>query len=124
MDVNKFKDKKGCLRDPVLYDILDGIVSSIIEGFSDADRELYTQEFAFVKAITSISEKITKFHKGEERKTACNDLLKEIKVPNGCYLPCSPEAHVLDIDNTSGKPLQSAAKAPFLANFKVVRSGI
>ncbi|KAK2720070.1 hypothetical protein QYM36_004097, partial [Artemia franciscana] len=63
MDVNKFKDKEGRRRDPVLYDILDGIVSSIIEGFSDADRECYTQEFAFVEAITSISEKITKFPK-------------------------------------------------------------
>ena len=65
MDVNKFKDKEGRRRDPVLYDILDGIVNSIIEGFSDADRECYTQEFAFVEAITSISEKITEFPKGE-----------------------------------------------------------
>ncbi len=58
-----------------------------------------------------------------ERKKHCQELLKQIKVENGVYLPSSPTAIVLDIDYSSGIPMQSAAKAPFLARFKVMDCG-
>uniref|UniRef100_A0A1B6CPI7 1-phosphatidylinositol 4-kinase n=1 Tax=Clastoptera arizonana TaxID=38151 RepID=A0A1B6CPI7_9HEMI len=72
--------------------------------------------------MTSI--KCTVFGLGAERKRSCLDELKKIKIEPGCYLSCNPEALVLNVDYKSGVPLQSAAKAPYLARFRVFQCGI
>uniref|UniRef100_A0A094ZD16 Phosphatidylinositol 4-kinase alpha n=1 Tax=Schistosoma haematobium TaxID=6185 RepID=A0A094ZD16_SCHHA len=61
---------------------------------------------------------------GEARKKACLEALREVNVKPGCYLPSNPDSVVLEIDYMSGTPMQSAAKAPFLARFKVRRVGV
>lgn len=87
-------------------------------------QEFYRREFEFFGKVTGISGKIRDFPKGAERKKACLDELAKIVVQPGCYLPSNPEALVMDIDHNSGTPMQSAAKAPFLARFKVLRCGL
>ena len=64
------------------------------------------------------------FAKGHARKQACLEALSKIELQQGCYLPSNPDAIVLEIDYQSGTPLQSAAKAPYLARFKVQRCGV
>lgn len=108
----------------VLYDLLEALTQSIISSFSGAAKRFYEREFDFFGKITAVSGEIRAYAKGQPRKKACLEALSRIKVQAGCYLPSNPEAMVIDIDYNSGTPMQSAAKAPYLARFRVHRCGI
>ena len=54
-------------------------------------------------------------------QAACLEELAKIVLRPGCYLPSNPDAVVTQIDYTSGAPMQSHAKAPYLATFTVQR---
>lgn len=45
--------------------------------------------------------------------------MQKIRLTVGVYLPSNPDSSVIEIDRKSGKPLQSHAKAPFMATFKI-----
>ncbi|XP_033211468.1 phosphatidylinositol 4-kinase alpha isoform X3 [Belonocnema kinseyi] len=124
MYTNMYMDEDKQIKDPVLFDTLDSLVKSLLGALSGPAKQFYEREFDFFEKITSISGEIRPYPKGMERKQACLHCLREIKVQPGCYLPSNPEAMVIDIDYNSGTPMQSAAKAPFLARFKVQRYGI
>ncbi|CAD7087007.1 unnamed protein product [Hermetia illucens] len=124
MQTNMFMDEDQQHKDPALYDILDSLRKCLMNSFSGAAKRFYEREFDFFAKITAVSGEIRSFPKGPERKKACLEALSKIKVQPGCYLPSNPEAMVLDIDYNSGTPMQSAAKAPYLARFRVLRCGI
>lgn len=109
---------------PALYDALESLSQNIISSLSGPAKRFYEREFDFFGKITAVSGEIRSFPKGQARKKACLEALSRIKVQSGCYLPSNPEAMVLDIDYNSGTPMQSAAKAPYLARFRVQRCGI
>lgn len=124
MLTNMYTDEEMQCKDPILFDTLEGIINSIVETLSGPAKQFYEREFDFFSKITDISGQIRPYPKGSERKRACLEALEKIKVQAGCYLPSNPEAMVLDIDYKSGTPMQSAAKAPYLARFRVRRCGI
>nr|CAD7570756.1 unnamed protein product [Timema californicum] len=124
MKTNMYTDEEMHNKDTVLYDTLEAITKSIVLSLSGPAKQFYEREFDFFGKITNISGEIRPYPKGAERKRACLEALSKIQVQHGCYLPSNPEAMVIDIDYKSGTPMQSAAKAPYLARFRVRRCGI
>ena len=96
----------------------------MVDSFSTVDREFYEREFAFFDEVTSISGKLKPFitKSKPEKKQKIEEELRNIKVEVGVYLPSNPDGVVIGIDRKSGKPLQSHAKAPFMATFRIQKS--
>jgi phosphatidylinositol 4-kinase len=124
LETNMYMDEEGEEKDPVMYEKLLPIRKNIEDVFTPQAKAFYDRETKFFGAITNISGIIKPYEKGRKRRDACLKALEEVELVGGCYLPSNPEAVVLDIDRTSGTPMQSAAKAPYLAKFKVQKLGI
>lgn len=93
----------------------------MIQSFSITDKAFYEREFSFFNEITDISGKLRPFIKRSkpEKKQKIEEELRKIKVEVGVYLPSNPDGVVIGIDRKSGKPLQSHAKAPYMATFRI-----
>ncbi|KAJ9606470.1 phosphatidylinositol-4- kinase [Cladophialophora chaetospira] len=117
---NAYKDEESQVPDPV-KPTLDKVMDSLIASFSGADKEFYEKEFAFFSEVTDISGKLKPFIKKSkpEKKAKIEEELRKIKVEVGVYLPSNPDGVVVGIDRKSGKPLQSHAKAPYMATFRI-----
>ncbi|KAK2880029.1 hypothetical protein FQN49_000635 [Arthroderma sp. PD_2] len=123
MKANAYKDENSQIPDP-LKPVLDRFIDSVIASFTDEDREFYEREFAFFNEITGISGKLRPFikHTKQEKKEKITEELRKIKVEVGVYLPSNPDGVVVGIDRKSGKPLQSHAKAPYMATFRIKKT--
>lgn len=122
MKANAYKDEESTIPDP-LKPTLDRLTERMIDALSGEDRSFYEREFAFFNEVTSISGKLKPFIKRSkpEKKAKIDEEMKKIKLDVGVYLPSNPDGEVIGIDRKSGRPLQSHAKAPFMATFKIRR---
>ncbi|CAO3599597.1 unnamed protein product [Absidia cylindrospora] len=126
MRANFFLDAdKGCEKPDPMKPALERIIAKLVDSFDGEDREFYKREFKFFGDITAISgylKEYIKYGQSEKKpmqKKRLDEELEKIKVDVGVYLPSNPDGHVVDISRTSGKPLQSHAKAPFMATFLI-----
>ncbi|KAK8218530.1 hypothetical protein IWZ01DRAFT_155955 [Phyllosticta capitalensis] len=120
MKANAYKDEDATIPDSV-KPTLDKVMASLENSFSPKDREFYDREFSFFNEVTGISGKLKPFIKKSkpEKKQKIEEELRQIKVEVGVYLPSNPDGVVVGIDRKSGKPLQSHAKAPYMATFRI-----
>ncbi|MCJ1288922.1 phosphatidylinositol-4- kinase [Xylographa carneopallida] len=120
---NAYKEEDSTVEDP-LKPTLDMVMNRLIGSFSGTDRAFYEREFSFFNEITDISGKLRPFIKKSkaEKKQKIEEELRKIKVEIGVYLPSNPDGVVIGIDRKSGKPLQSHAKAPYMATFRIKKN--
>ena len=122
MKANTYKDEDSTIPDP-LKPKLDRLTQRMIDALSGEDKAFYEREFSFFNEVTSISGKLRPFIKRTkaEKKAKIDEEMKKIELDVGVYLPSNPDGEVIGIDRKSGRPLQSHAKAPFMATFKIRR---
>ncbi|KAF2156780.1 phosphatidylinositol 3 [Myriangium duriaei CBS 260.36] len=120
MKANAYKDEDSQIPDSI-KPVLDVVMDALIESFSPEDRDFYVREFDFFNEVTGISGKLRPLIKRPkpEKKQKIEEELRKIQVEVGVYLPSNPDGVVIGIDRQSGKPLQSHAKAPFMATFRI-----
>ncbi|KAF4971059.1 hypothetical protein FSARC_2007 [Fusarium sarcochroum] len=123
MKANSYKDDDAQIPDEI-KPTLDTVMNQMVDGFATEDRVFYEREFAFFDEVTDISGKLKPFIKKSkpEKKQKIEEELRKIKVEVGVYLPSNPDGVVIGIDRKSGKPLQSHAKAPYMATFRIQKN--
>ncbi|KAK7748423.1 Phosphatidylinositol 4-kinase stt4 [Diatrype stigma] len=123
MKANSYKDDDGTIPDGI-KPALDKVMDKMIASFTAEDKSFYEREFAFFDEVTSISGKLKPYipRPKPEKKQKIEEELRKIKVEVGVYLPSNPDGVVIGIDRKSGKPLQSHAKAPFMATFRIKKT--
>jgi phosphatidylinositol 4-kinase len=120
MKANAYKDEESQDPDPV-KPALDKVMNALIFSFAREDKDFYEREFDFFGKVTGISGTLKPLIKSPkpEKKQKIEEELRKIQVEIGVYLPSNPDGVVIGIDRKSGKPLQSHAKAPFMATFRI-----
>ncbi|PVV03814.1 hypothetical protein BB560_001688 [Smittium megazygosporum] len=121
---NSFRDEEGTIPDETLKPILDRITNRIINDLSGEDKKFFEKEFNFFNKITAISGSLKPYIKKpkSEKKRKIDEEMRKISVEKGVYIPTNPDSRVVGIDYDSGRPLQSHAKAPFMATFYIEQS--
>ncbi len=119
MKANMYVDDAGSVPDP-MKPTLDVIVSQVVSSLQGSDRAFYEREFDFFERVTGISGLLKPYINKEkwEKKKKIDEELGKIAVDSGVYLPSNPECSVIDIDYTSGRPLQSQAKVQIIIRFR------
>jgi phosphatidylinositol 4-kinase len=120
MKANSYKGDDETVEDAI-KPALDRVQQHMINSFSGADREFFEREFHFFDEVTGISGTLRAYldKSKPEKKQKIEEELRKIKLDVGVYLPSNPDGVVVGIDRKSGKPLQSHAKTPFMATFRI-----
>ncbi|POR31257.1 Phosphatidylinositol 4-kinase STT4 [Tolypocladium paradoxum] len=123
MKANSYKDDDAQVPDEI-KPTLDSVMEKMVDSFAAEDKVFYEREFAFFDEVTGISGKLKPLIKRPkpEKKQKIEEELRKIKLEVGVYLPSNPDGVVIGIDRKSGKPLQSHAKAPYMATFRIKKN--
>ena len=90
----------------------------IEKNYSSYDLRTFNEINDFLIYLTEISSKMDPKMSKNKKKEVIKRCLQDIKIPEFAYLPTNPEMRVVGIYKNTGRPMQSAAKCPFMLTFK------
>jgi hypothetical protein len=97
-----------------------GLMQVILSSLPRKSLEYMNLECEYFNRVTDISAKLSLVKDKSLHNAIIKEALVEMGLYNGLYLPTHPEKLVVGVDVTSGAPMQSAAKCPFLLVFHTV----
>ncbi|WEL39808.1 phosphatidylinositol 4-kinase [Encephalitozoon hellem] len=108
-------DKDEC------YSTFIRCIEEIMEEMPEEIRSVFLIEEEFIDSLTRISSELIPYLKSskDEKRRRINDHLSRIKLHSGVYVPFYPELKIVEIMTGSTRALQSHAKVPFMASFRV-----
>jgi hypothetical protein len=98
----------------------------LLASMSPESRDFLIAEVDFFARLTAVSGRLQPIRK-DERLGELSNMLSGLAMPDSTknlYLPCDPDALVVDMIKDSCAAMQSHAKAPFLLAFKVLKNGV
>jgi hypothetical protein len=98
----------------------------LLAAVSQEARAYLIAEVDFFARLTAVSGRLQPVRK-EERLGELAKMLAGLSMPDAAtkfYLPCDPEALVVDMAKDSCAAMQSHAKAPYLLAFTVLKNGV
>lgn len=120
LKANLYKDENKKVKDEN-YTVFKHCIEEIMNEMSEENRLLFLREEEFVRSLTNISLSLLPylgFSKDEKRRRINEHLLK-VSIHPDIYVPYNPEQKILEVISGSARVLQSHAKVPFMASFKV-----
>ncbi|KAH0794858.1 phosphatidylinositol 4-kinase [Histomonas meleagridis] len=98
--------------------ILTELEQTLIDNMSNEERIHYENEFGLIDKLDEVSQRLLPMPI-ENRPPALGDMLNEMEIPDGIYIPSNPNYKILSIDAEHSVPLKSHARVPILVRFKV-----
>lgn len=94
------------------------LITKIMRNFTAHETKVFNEVNHFITQLTEISSKMQPSMEKDVKIDIIKKNLEDIKIPKYAYLPTNPHMRVVEILKDTGRPMQSAAKCPFLLSFK------
>eukprot|EP00981_Chlorochromonas_danica_P005771 scaffold1190_cov187-Ochromonas_danica.AAC.3 len=100
--------------------ICDNLYNSLMSALPNSFRQYIVRQFDFFQRIVGLSSELFAIPDKALHKEYIYNQLKDVAIPSNTFLPTDFHALISEIDIKNGKPMQSAAKCPFLLSFYVM----
>lgn len=98
--------------------ILRALETEIIDQMTPEQHQLYEREFGFIDQLDLISQQLLPIDINK-RTQALVDMLTQLQIAEGLYIPSNPNLRIMSIDAEHSVPLKSHARVPINITFKV-----